>query len=653
LNTRISQLVSFLVVSIVLSTSGHAFTLGDLRGSAVLGQPLDVSVRVDTGDGETVADDCLSAQLLFGDVPQAAPTLRVQNPAAGASPLTLVRIRSSVAVNEPIVTVVLRATCGSTTSRSYVLLSDFPVTDLPVVNALPVEQPAAVTSPSQAKPAPVVTELQPLPTSPSPLEAKAKRPAVAAKPKPAKVASATPVAAKTRPTAPPPVSEAPLGVVPSTVPDTGRLVLKLDSEIDLLSPEELSALAALRVSLPQLEPEGEVLKQSMQLEALQNDLKVFKDLTSKNQAALAALEAKLSQAESERLPVAWLYLLGALLLAALGALAWVLRQQQHAKQAWWQQADGSPTEMIGGPVTRIEPVEPVTAVSPMMPTPAPSEPAAPAAPVVPVVQEAPLVDLDFDLDQLVGTAGPAPDATLLPVTRSDPLGVMCDLNSETVADIRQQAEFFVSLGQAQRAINLLHQHIRESIEPHPRVYLDLLTLYHSQGMKTEFRELRLAFNQLFNAVAPDFPAFYQEGRSLMDYPETLSELVRSWPNWQAAALLDACIFRTDQSQLHVGFDLAAFRDLLLLRTLVDNVKTADHNLLATPLDLKAQPSEPAVDFSLSTAGDDNAAVAQATLPASMPVTQSVWLAPRAVPTTEELELEFPIDMLDAVKKPKD
>ena len=643
MNTRISQLVTFLLVSIVSSTAGHALTLGDLRGTAVLGQPLDVSVRVGAGESETVSDDCLSAQLLFGDFPQRTPSLHVQTSTTGDAPASLVRIRSIGAVSEPVVTVVLRATCGSTTSRSYVLLSDFPAADLPVISAAPLVQPAGATSPVQKAP-PVVTDLQPLTVAPAPRPAQTSRPAVVAKPKRAKAVPAATAPSRKPSPALPPVNETPssdaTATATSAAPDSGRLVLKLDSEMIILNPEELAALAALRASLPALEPEGEVLKQSLQLEALQNDLQTFKDLTRKNQATLAELEAKLSQTEAERIPMIWLYLLGGLLAAALGALAWVLRQQQNSKAAWWQHDDADAVNTIG-PITKIDPTEPATVSSPMMDAPAPSAPVEPAPPVI---------DLDFDLDHLSQAADLLPEASPQATTRSDPLGITCDLNSETIADMRQQTDFFVSLGQTPRAINLLYKHIRESTEPHPLVYLDLLALYHSQGMKADFRELRLEFNRLFNAVVPDFPAFYQEGRGLLDYPEQLAELVRVWPNWEAAPLLEACIFRCDTSAPHVGFDLAAFRDLLLLRNLVDYVNTGELSLVDKPFDLPEPPARPAAYTGLATA--DDASSLAVTVPGVMPVTPSVWASPLTVPTTEELELDFPIDIFNPENPPK-
>lgn len=632
LNTKIIRRVTFMVTSIVLSTAGHAVTLGDLRGSAVLGQALDVSAWIDAGDGEAISEACLSAQLLFGDVPQSHPKLHLQKPATNAATASWVRITSSAAVNEPVVTLVLSTTCGATTSRRYVLLSDFAQADLPTVNASPAAKSTGAASPSKKTTSPVETDLPPLAALPLTSADKASAPAHKVRPKSAKVAA---TAAPKKKLSPKlrllnPVQPHAAGAEP----DDGHLVLKLDSELLILNPDEMAAMAARRVTLPSLAPEGDALKSSAQIETLQNDLKTFKDIAAKNQIALAGLEIKLRQAEDERIPVIWLYVLGALLVAALAALAWVLRQQQNAKKSWWQQADASMMEAeTMGPITHVEPSEPE-----------PSEPAiTPDSEMTPVARKATPISLDFDLDHLSNTA--ETDTVRLDMTSPSPFGATSDLHSEAISDLRQQAEFFVSLGQTSRAIDLLHLQIQDSAHPNPLVYLDLLTLYHSQGMKSDFRELRKQFNRQFRCQVPDFPCFKQEGKILLGYPELLAELVSSWSNGDAAAFLDDCIFRRDASALHVDFDLAAFRDLLLLRTLV---KTTDDHASSTPArpsDVKSHQPAPAnvpdLDVSHYTS---NSASDFSAMPNTKPVTPSTWFTPPTVPTTEELDMEFPIDM---------
>ncbi len=639
MNTKISHYVTFMATSIAMSTAGHAFTLGDLRGSANLGQPLDVSVSIEAGEGETVSDDCLSAKLFFGDFPQATPNLRLQKPATDAASTSMVRVRSTVAVNEPIVTVVLRATCGTNTSRRYVLLTDFPAVELPAIHAAPAAQSAALTSPVQKAASPVVTDLQ-QPSTSKLAAAKTPVPTRTARPKPARVA----VAASTTnsSSALHLVSPAPPDAASAAQPDTGHLDLKLESELVFLSHDELAALVNRRVSLPTLEPEADALAQSAKLEALQKELKSFKELTTKNQAALSGLEAKLSQAETERAPMSWLYVLVGLLVAALGALAWVLRQQQNVKKAWWDQAGHDTAETIGL-ASSATPSEPATVSEPTIDLQAPAAPA---------VQQVPPVDLDFDLDDLGTTAVSAPVTVPLADTLPNPFGITCDLDSETISDIRQQAEFFVSLGQVPRAIELLRRQIDESAEPHPLMCLDLLTLYHSQGMKVEFRKMRLDFNRSFNTVVPDFPNFHNEGQGLLEYPATLAELIRAWPNWEASALLEAFIFRSDSTGPQLGFDLAAFRDLLLLRTLVDKAKVGSASIQAKPLGVN-EPQIHTVDSSRPDVMPHTNSYAPdlSTQPDAMLLIPSGWASLSEAPTTEELEREFPIDILKTTKRP--
>jgi hypothetical protein len=144
---------------------------------------------------------------------------------------------------------------------------------------------------------------------------------------------------------------------------------------------------------------------------------------------------------------------------------------------------------------------------------------------------------------------------------------------EPILDVRQQADFFVSLGQTDRALDILQKQIAESSQSNPVVYLDLLALYHSLGMKTNFRECRAAFHQHFNGLVPDFPAFHSVGNDLLAYPETLASLVALWPGRESLSFLENCIFCNTESQVSESFDLAAFDDLLMLHAIAEMVVT--------------------------------------------------------------------------------
>ncbi|WP_264568399.1 type IV pilus assembly protein FimV [Rhodoferax antarcticus] len=526
-------------------------TLGDLRGNAVIGRSLDVSVPVSPGSGEEVNASCLSAEVLQGDAQRMRASVTVSPETSSAVSVSMVRIRSAAAVDEPVVTVMLRSTCAGLTTRQYVLLSDFPAPDLPQVATAAV---AAAKPP--VRDAGRTDEADVADVAPKPAAPVKKRP----KPRPAVI-----------PVPPPAPPE----------PELAKPVLKLDPTPALPDQAQVPASAALPALAAASAPSDEVALQAARMEALQADIKALKDLAIKNEVTLVDLQAKLRQAEAERVPMTWLYLLGGLLIATLGALTWVLRRQQVANKGddvWWQQGRDAASEtlVVAPPASRqseqrlsdfgeaFEPVEPIALEA--------TESSMPAE----LQADTDLhTDLDTNLDIDLGSLAPADEAPtasqpldLLPADRS---AATHPLNGEGVSDIRQQAEFFVSLGQSERAINVLRKQVMEGPQPNPLVYLDLLGLYQAQGMRTDFLELRAAFSRFFNGVVPDFSTFNLAGSELLDYPEPLAVLVRFWPNIEAIAFLEACIFRNDAAPMQLSFDLPAFRDLLMLHAVAENV----------------------------------------------------------------------------------
>jgi hypothetical protein len=184
---------------------------------------------------------------------------------------------------------------------------------------------------------------------------------------------------------------------------------------------------------------------------------------------------------------------------------------------------------------------------------------------------------------------PAPVAQIKPVS---------NLGSEALLDIRQQAEFFVSLGQTERAVRILKKQIEESDEPNPFVYLDLLSIFHSLSMKTEFQQVRADFNLLFNGQVPEFAFFKNEGKALDAYPDVMSRITALWATPKVLEVIESCIFHDPQAVRPSSFDLAAFRDLLLLHGV------AQSGLLLHPL----AGAQPKADAAASGAAQARAAV---------------------------------------------
>jgi hypothetical protein len=145
------------------------------------------------------------------------------------------------------------------------------------------------------------------------------------------------------------------------------------------------------------------------------------------------------------------------------------------------------------------------------------------------------------------------------------------LATEELFDIQQQADFFILLGEDEQAIQLLRDHIAESQAPSALTYLDLLKIYHRQGRQEEYEQVRTDFNRLFNASAPAFEQFSDEGRGLEFYERALGRIQALWPEPRVLDVIEQSIFREAGDPQSEVFDLEAYRELLLLHALAKEV----------------------------------------------------------------------------------
>ncbi len=143
---------------------------------------------------------------------------------------------------------------------------------------------------------------------------------------------------------------------------------------------------------------------------------------------------------------------------------------------------------------------------------------------------------------------------------------------EELLDLDQQVDFFLALGQAQSAIDVLLGHVRATGGTSALPYFKLLQIYREQGDEEAFERTRERFNQRFNAQAPDWSGESAGGRTLEDYPEVLHRLQRAWPQpIRAVAEMEGLLLRRADLE---PFDLPAYRDLLMLHALVRDLPAA-------------------------------------------------------------------------------
>lgn len=532
---------------LLAASSSTALTLGRLRGVALIGQPLDLAVQVQLGEGDDAASPCFAAEVFHADIRQDPNRVRVV-----ASPVkdqaVDVRILSSIVVDEPVVTIHFQAGCTRKTSRSYVLLAD-----------VPSESPSRSASLPQiaAAPAPVVQRLV--------------EPAIAIK----ETATRAHTSKKSiKPKEPGAAKHKPTGAVAQNKSSrvTGQSHLKLDP-MDLFSDRVAGLDSFMNFDLP-----ADALLNAQRMQTLEATVKTSLALVSKNDASIADLKRRLEQAESERVPAEWMYGLLALALAGLAGVAYLLFRQRSVKVGtndWMKGSDDAPASAFFDPVLRAAPkplsthgeidfelpedLVPEIAVSEFNPH---HEPMA--------EMDVHLVEMsDSKFDSFMTTGAERlqrlqSEAPLSSETTVKPKALVLNLNAEATLDIRQQAEFFVSLGQTGRAIRILKKKMESGDDANPLIYLDLLGIYHSLKQKVDFQELREEFNSLFSGLVPEFSMFKNEGSDLEFYSEELNQISDLWPTPQVLALIETYVFHDPRNAQNRSFSLAAFRELLLL-----------------------------------------------------------------------------------------
>ena len=583
---------SFAVGVVLLATSmgSAALSLGRLQGAAWVGQSLDVQIPAQLDHNDDVQPDCLSADVQYGETLVDSARITVSWVPANARAVgsgQAVRVRSTVLIDEPIVSVNLRVGCQQKLYKRYVLFADLPTSV--------VEPPAQTPQTARAGAKLVTTAVLAAAAS---VGGRAEPPRPAA---PAKVSVPTPRVAKPR-TEPVPVTvpSAPVRVIkPQRPPSKARLKLDpldllmdyapvLRSSDEMLSlpqedPQKRSEAAALWQAL-NASPEA-LLQEGERLQRLQKDLQTLRAVTTENQKGLLELAGKTQQAESERYANGLVYGLIALWIISLLVLFWVWRRMREQDVSNWAQGLDYGDESV---MPDVVPDQPVRRSEPETPGGLKPKPVA-----VQPLATPPLTEVDLDLGLMESSESalmpvgaiyspPAPAVPPPSMRDSKKLSPAAErgvghvdfqlsispgaraIDSAELVDARQQAEFFMSLGQHEKAIEILTTRIAQVGVSSPLVCLDLLKIYHRLGRQTEFDFMRTEFNHWFAGRVPEYSEFGNVGRSLERYPKIMERIVSLWPSPEVLEYIEGCIYQHAEEGDGVVFDLQAYLDLLFL-----------------------------------------------------------------------------------------
>lgn len=588
-----------------------ALTVGRVRGAAWIGQPLALSVPVQMDSTADSANLCAEADVYYADTLQDPARVRVQQVPGAQANAHVVQIHSAASIDEPMVTVYLRVGCGQKVSRRFVLLADYPSLVTPVDATPTAAEAVATPAPTDA---PTALQAAPL-DSAAPATAPAASSA-AAQPTPssATAAPAKPAARKaTRPAPERKKAAAVQAPVPApqaaaqAAPGGQRARLKLDPLEDL--SERIKTLETTTTALP-LE---DIVRDAQRIQQLQGDVKKLLDQAAENEAKLTEMRKRLEQAEADRVSSTLVYSLGVLVLACLAAIAvlWNRRTPRAASHASWQtsqQDDGDDPAPVVRRSAAVPAPATAVAATPASATTVPAAVSTPPANTPEMAMDLVEMEVDDDVyDKLIHTApaapvaavdSAAPDSEPLPLLGTGP--VANDFNADAQFDLRQQAEFFDRLGKTDEAIELLEKRIRANSKDCPLIYLELLRIANTRSLKTDFRQFRDECMQTFNVTIPEFALFRNEGQALDAYPDILAHIEKVWHTPKALEVLESCILRDPWEKNTKPFDMAAFRDLIVLHGLACQAAPAPRAAAAAASTSKQSdaPDAISIDFEL-------------------------------------------------------
>lgn len=547
---NISRLLLAVMLWSVAST-GMALSLGRSQGAAFLGRPLDISIRAVLDDSESPSDACVRADVFYSDTRIDSSRVRVSIEKTGTAQEAVIRVRTSAVVDEPVVTLYVRAICARTVERRYVLLAD------PVPEPAPAAPAAALSQPAPTRERPAADP--PAIDTPLALAGTVKKPAASrTRPQPVQAAgTAAPAApraslrAAVKPAAR--LKLEPLDLMIEVSPQ-----LKLSSEMVSLpatSAEQRTLAAAMWKALTT--DAADVLADTGKMNLMEADLRRLKVEAKSSQASLAELRVQLAQ---QREAQGWLYaLLAALALSAAAFLFWrrwyAKRDLRARASPWWRRKKAPPANWfaseIGGDAGFTEDSRSLD-----------SEPfwLARSGPTGAVKAKNPLQ-----------AASPVSSGFSPALPRSDDQADFAlsmpymprAVKAEELFDVQQQAEFFMSVGQHDQAVAVLRNHISEDVQTSALVYLDLLNLYHQLKRRSDFDLLRLEFNRMFNTKVPSFDLYTGTSLGLEAYEAALSRIVSLWPTPKVLEVIEESVFRKPGDRGE-AFDLEAYRELLFL-----------------------------------------------------------------------------------------
>ena len=579
-------LLMFGMVSVVL-----ALGLGEVRVRSSLGQSLVAHVDAFGADFTNVSPTCLRARVVNMDRGFIASANLAISQSAGKTSLVF---STKQAINEPAVLLVVDINCDTQLHREFSILLDPPLSAS--VGAAPIRVESTSSEVDITPPVTRAKQQNNIASNIASLEKEARR----ANNRIVKLAKkSTTKSLEDRPL----LNE----LIPlkktKALPKVNRDVLKLSDETfvppvehglkmsDILSssagPELLQNMKELR--LAQARMAAALRDEQPQQSAIATngvDLTAFENL-QKEAAQLKAqgLKDKAVIEELKKKDDGSYWQIGLVLLALLAVivifLLFYIRRHRHSPHSsWWESSrEEHKLSAIEESETRIEDI--VDSVQ----VPYDSKPINMASQGLKQdslgnigAQNSNSAQQKFNNPETLNTGAPTLEETNSSIfnffsPRASSVKV------EEISDVTQEAEFWISMNDPQRAIEILDAQEKVEHPDSPMPWLFLLDLYRTVKDKVKYDNLRDRFIIFFNANIPEFETIIDENtaRHLEDFPHLIECICSSWNKNSAIPYLESLLV-DDREGKRSGFDLPIYRDILMLLSIaheLERIKSVD------------------------------------------------------------------------------
>jgi len=533
-----------------------AQSLGAAQAAPWIGQPLDVSVPARFASADA-SDECVRADVLYGG--QRLLASQVRATVSGAADQRRVRILANTPIDEPVVTVVLRAGCRNSVSRTYTLLPEMPSSPaLAAAAARSAGAPGAMDGAGQAAlTAPTKPRAVPVPQTPR--LARASRAVPADTPTPVRTAPAqrageAGATARLRLDAGEPDADLPQGTL-----------LRVSAR---MTPPIQDAAAALLWQGLNAEPAAQLLRTGDTLQRLEGELVNLRSSAGQTQAEMAALQQLLdAPAPGVPFPGRLVLALTLLALAGMGGLLWWRTARRQQAGSWPSRAPDSPLDSVA---PRQE-----TPPPPAAPRQEPPSPVAPKA--TPAVRQSPGRGAEAGLVPQAPVASAEPPPLEFDIAPPAPIlrrsaAAASPLRVETLAVNLQEVEFLASIGLRGDAADVLGSYIGDRGQSAPVAYFELMRLYAHANDADALEAVRARYTQAFGVEPPPLAQIDAPG-GLQARPDLAAQVARVWGTPQVLETIADLLFAVPDNDQALSPETA--RDLVCLHKVASQLQRED------------------------------------------------------------------------------